>query len=60
MEKNCEYCDVHKHHEHEHEHHEHHHEHHHHEEGEVEEYGISTFVYKRREPMDRKKFFEYI
>lgn len=28
MEKNCEYCDVHKHHEHEHEHHEHHHEHH--------------------------------
>ena len=37
-----------------------HHEHHHHDEGEVEEYGISTFVYKRREPMDRKKFYEYI
>lgn len=41
---------------------EHHHEehHHHHEEGEVEEYGITTFVYYRREPMDRKKFYEYI
>lgn len=35
---------------------------HHHEEGHdhVEEYGISTFVYYRREPMDRKKFYEYI
>ena len=41
---------------------EHHHEehHHHHEEGEVEEYGITTFVYYRREPMDRRKFYEYI
>lgn len=40
----------------------HHHEehHHHHDEGEVEEYGINTFVYYRREPMDRKKFYEYI
>ncbi len=37
-----------------------HHHHHHHDEGEVEEYGISTFVYMRREPMDRKKFYEYI
>ena len=46
--------------EHEHEHH-HHHEHHHdHDKGEVEEYGISTFVYMRREPMDREKFYEYI
>lgn len=34
--------------------------HHHHEEGEVEEYGITTFVYYRREPMDRQKFYEYI
>lgn len=35
---------------------------HHHEEGHdhVEEYGINTFVYYRREPMDRKKFYEYI
>ena len=40
--------------------HEEHHEHHHHDEGEVEEYGITTFVYKRREPMDRKAFYEYI
>lgn len=41
---------------------EHHHEehHHHHKEGEVEEYGITTFVYYRREPMDRQKFYEYI
>lgn len=43
----------------EHEEHDHHH-HHHHDEGEVEEYGINTFVYYRREPMDRKKFYEYI
>ena len=43
--------------------HEHHHEHHHdhdHEHGEVEEYGINTFVYCRRDPMNRKKFYEYI
>ena len=35
---------------------------HHHEDGHdhVEEYGINTFVYYRREPMDRKKFYEYI
>ncbi len=52
------------HHEHHHDHdHEHHHEHHHdhdHEHGEVEEYGINTFVYCRRDPMNRKKFYEYI
>lgn len=35
---------------------------HHHEAGHdhVEEYGINTFVYYRREPMDRKKFLDYI
>ena len=35
---------------------------HHHEDGHdhVEEYGINTFVYYRREPMNRKKFYEYI
>lgn len=35
---------------------------HHHKDGHdhVEEYGINTFVYYRREPMDRKKFYEYI
>lgn len=34
--------------------------HHDHDEGEVEEYGINTFVYYRREPMNRQKFFDYI
>ena len=34
----------------------HHHHHHHHEGGETEEYGISTFVYYRREPLDINKF----
>ncbi|MDO4191489.1 MAG: GTP-binding protein [Bacteroidales bacterium] len=42
-------------HEHEHEHHEHDH-HHHHDGGEVEEYGISTFVYYRRDAFDMAKF----
>jgi G3E family GTPase len=41
----------------EHEHHHHHHNHDHSEE--VEEYGINTFVYTRREPMDREKFYDY-
>ena len=44
--------------EHEHHHHEHHH-HHHHDEGEAEEYGISTFVYYRREPMNISRFDEF-
>ena len=30
------------------------------ESGEELEYGISTFVYKRREPMNRKKFYEFL
>ena len=36
--------------------------HHHHEEkhNHVEEYGINTFVYYTRDPMDRKKFLDYI
>lgn len=44
------------------EHHEGHHghHHHHHDEGEVEEYGIGTFVYYRRSPFDRKKFYDFI
>ena len=59
-------------HEHEHEHgheheeeHEHHHGHvhhheHNHEEGEAEEYGISTFVYTSRKPIDEKKFGDFV
>ena len=48
-------------HEHEHEHeHDHHHHHHNHDEGEAEEYGISTFVYTSRKPLDVAKFEKYI
>ena len=43
----------------EHEHHQHHH-HHHDDEGEAEEYGISTFVYYRREPMNIGRFDEFV
>lgn len=52
----------HHHDEEEHEHHEeeHGHEHHHPEGGEVEEYGISTFVYYRRPPFDIHKFDRFI
>ena len=48
-------------HEHEHEHHhEHHHHHHHHDEGEAEEYGIGTFVYYARRPMNIGLFDEFV
>lgn len=63
-------CHCHHEHDEDHEchcHHEHDGEHHcccghDHEDGHdhVAEYGINTFVYQRREPMDRKKFFDYI
>lgn len=43
----------------EHEHHEHHH-HHDHEHGEVEEYGIGTFVYFRRPAFDINKFDRFV
>ena len=48
-----------EHHKHEHEHGHHHHHHHHNEEGEAEEYGISTFVYTSRKPVDEAKFDEF-
>ena len=40
----------------------HHHDHHHHEHegGEVEEYGIGTFVYYRRKPFDMNKFDSFV
>lgn len=52
--------------EHDHEHeeggeeHGHHHHHHHHEGGEVEEYGIGTFVYYRRPAFDIHKFDRFV
>ena len=61
--------DHHHHHEHEEEHHHHcddhdchchHHHHHDHHEGEAEEYGIGTYVYYRREPMDLGEFDQFV
>ena len=43
-------------HEHHHHDHGHHHHHHDHEGGEVEEYGIGTYVYYARRPMDLNRF----
>ena len=48
-----EYEHEHEHHHHDHEHHHHHHDH---EGGEVEEYGIGTYVYYARRPMDLNRF----
>ena len=57
--------DEHEHHHHEHDHdheheHHHHHHHHHHDEGEAEEYGIGTFVYYARRPLNLGLFDEFV
>lgn len=53
--------DHHEHDEHGHHHHHHHHDHDHdHEGGEVEEYGIGTFVYYRRKAFDLALFDEFV
>jgi len=44
----------------EHGHHHHHHHHHDHEGGEVEEYGIGTYVYYRRPAFDLGRFDEFV
>lgn len=60
--------DEHEHHHHHHHHHDGHHchdehchcHHHHHGEGEALEYGIGTFVYYRRRPMDLSRFDHFV
>lgn len=52
--------DAHECHCHEHGHECHCHHHHHHGEGEAEEYGIGTFVYYRRQPMDLGEFDHFV
>ncbi len=66
-ENNDEAKDEHKHEHHHHhgdedddEHGHHHHHHNNHEGGEVEEYGIGTFVYYRREPFNMARFDEFV
>ena len=67
----CEECQHEHHHDHDEEHHHdhdeehehghhHHHHHHHHDGGEVEEYGIGTYVYYRRKPFNLEKFDRFV
>lgn len=64
--EHCHHHDHDEHDEHCHHHHDHdehcccHHHHHDHEGGEVEEYGISTFVYYRRKPFDMNFFDNFV
>ena len=52
--------DDHDDHDHEHHHEHEHHHHHHHDEGEAEEYGIGTFVYYARRPLNLGLFDEFV
>ena len=52
--------DDHDEHEHHHDHEHHHHHDHDEDEGEAEEYGIGTFVYFNRRPLDTLKFNDYV
>ena len=52
--------EEHEHHHHDDEHEHHHHDDHDHEGGEVEEYGIGTFVYYRRKAFDLSLFDEFV
>lgn len=58
---NAEHEEHEAHNEHEGEEHNHHHHHNHHDHvnGETEEYGIGTFVYYRRKPLNQEKFEEF-
>ena len=49
-----------EHHHHDEDEHHHHHHHHHHDEGEAEEYGIGTYVYFARRPLNLSLFDDFV